>query len=142
MFLTFSVHNLFDCECLDICLVKIHWVLKKLYINNKICLDYNWLGQLMALHCQFIGLSIVELCLHMLVKWASLSMHHVFVQYILLVSYIRVISKHFHLIVTIIKHINVFQNIYMQQLVNNYSFGQSTCSHRYQRVVIGLRLNQ
>ena len=34
----------------------------------------------------------------------------------LLVSYIPVISKHFHLIVTIIKHINVFQNIYMQQL--------------------------
>ena len=34
----------------------------------------------------------------------------------LLVSYIPVISKLFHLIVTIIKHINVFQNIYMQQL--------------------------
>ena len=34
----------------------------------------------------------------------------------LLVSYIPAISKLFHLIVTIIKHINVFQNIYMQQL--------------------------
>ena len=34
-----------------------------------------------------------------------------------LVSYIPVISKLFHLIVTIIKHINVFQNIYKQQLL-------------------------
>ena len=31
MFLTFSVHSLFDCECLDICLVKIHTVLKDIF---------------------------------------------------------------------------------------------------------------
>ena len=41
MFLTFSVHSLFDCECLDICLVKIRWVLKKIYINDKMFLEYN-----------------------------------------------------------------------------------------------------
>ena len=34
----------------------------------------------------------------------------------LLFSYIPVISKHFHLIVTIMKHINVIQKIYMLQL--------------------------
>ena len=30
MFLTFSVHTIFDCECLDIYLVKIHKVIKEI----------------------------------------------------------------------------------------------------------------
>ena len=50
----------------------------------------------------------------------------------LLVSYIPVISKHFHTIVTIIKHINVIQNIYMLQLFLSTTvvscFQVSTCT--------------
>ena len=64
----------------------------------------------------------------------------------LLVSYIPVISKHFHTIVTIIKHINVIQNIYMLQLFLFTSvvsrFQVSTCTSRYERAVIGSEVSQ